>query len=89
MITFAINLENDMARENNVDISNLSPQDRLALIKKLQEDQREYERENLLKVKEEFQAMAMERGFTLGQLNLAGKASRKGLKLGPRKKSEG
>lgn len=77
-----------MARQNNVDITNLSPQDRLALIKKLQEDQREYERENLLKVKEEFQAMAMERGFTLGQLNLAGKTSRKGLKLGPRKKKE-
>ena len=37
-------------------------------------------------MKEEFQAMALERGFTLGQLNLAGKKSRKGVPLGPRKK---
>ena len=74
-----------MAKENMVDIANLSPQDRLALIEKLQEDHRTHQKEYLLKTKEEFEAMARERGFTLGQLNLAGKASRKGVKLGPRK----
>jgi hypothetical protein len=38
----------------------------------------------LLKTKEEFEAM--EGGaFSLGQLNLAGKASGKSMKLGPRK----
>ena len=74
-----------MAKEQMVDIANLGPQDRLALIEKLQEDHRAHQREYLLKTKEEFEAMARERGFTLGQLNLAGKSSRKGIKLGPRK----
>jgi hypothetical protein len=69
-----------------IDTDKLSPTERQALIHQLREDQRLYEQENILKVKEEFQAMALERGFTLGQLNLAGKKSRKGVPLGPRKK---
>ena len=77
-----------MAKQNMVDTENLSPQDRLALIEKLQEDHKAHQKEYLLQTKTEFEAMAKERGFTLGQLNLAGKASRKGIKLGPRKKKE-
>ena len=69
-----------------IDTDKLSPTERQALIHQLREDQRLYEQENILKVKEEFQAMALERGFTLGQLNLAGNKSRKGVPLGPRKK---
>ena len=58
-----------MAKEQMVDIANLTPQDRLALIEKLQEDHRAHQREYLLKTKEEFKSMARERGFTLGQLD--------------------
>ena len=73
-----------------IDTDTLTPTQRQELIHKLREDQRLYEQENILKVKAEFQAMALERGFTLGQLNLAGKKSRAGVKLGPRKtKKEG
>jgi hypothetical protein len=67
-----------------VDTDRLSPAERLDLIKFLQDQHKEYQHQELLKTKQEFEAMAKERGFTLGQLNLAGKASRAGIKLGPR-----
>ena len=51
-----------MAKENMVDIANLSPQDRLALIEKLQEDHRAHQREYLLKTKEEFLRLWLGRG---------------------------
>jgi len=71
-----------------IDTDKLSPEERKQVIKQLEEEARAYEQENILKVKEEFQRMALERGFTLGQLNLAGQTPRKGRKLGPRKKKE-
>jgi ribosomal protein L13E len=71
-----------------IDTEKLTPEERKAVLKQLEEEQQKYEKENILKVKEEFQKMAQERGFTLGQLNLAGQAPRKGRKLGPRKKNQ-
>lgn len=68
-----------------IDTDKLSPQERKKLLEMLAEDEKKYKEENLLEVKAEFEALAKERGFTLGQIFLAGVKRPTGPR-GPRKK---
>lgn len=67
-----------------VDTDRLSPQERAALIKQLEDDHKAFIQTDLLAIKKEFEEMAKERGLTLGQIFLAG--SRRTGPRGPRKK---
>jgi hypothetical protein len=69
-----------------VDTDRLTPAERNELIKSLTEDQKSFQEKNLVKIKKEFEALAAERGLTLGQIFLAG--VRRGGPRGPRKKTQ-